>query len=44
MDEAIDILRIQVGITTQETDGGFESVTAEKKNLIQRLIKIIFQH
>ncbi|MBO0409415.1 4'-phosphopantetheinyl transferase [Enterococcus hulanensis] len=40
MDEAIIILKEQVGITTQETDWGFESVTAEREELDPTIIKV----
>jgi len=40
MDEAIVILKEQVGITTQETDWGFESVTAEREELDPTIIKV----
>ena len=39
MDEAIVILKEQVGIPTQETDWGFESVTAEREELDPTIIK-----
>ncbi|MDT2659235.1 4'-phosphopantetheinyl transferase [Enterococcus hulanensis] len=40
MDEAIIILKEQVGITTQETDWSFESVTAEREELDPTIIKV----